>query len=84
MHKLSIIAVALFSVLHVWGQEKKKEFHENPYERARFESEITHIFDKKCGTSLKVCHIFSQTFNQTKMKYTISATHTFSYLQSRK
>ncbi len=73
----------LCSPFFMFGDKKKKEFHENPYERARFESEITHIFDKKCGTSLKVCHTFSQTFNQTKMKYTISTTHAFSYLQSR-
>lgn len=83
MQKSYIIAVVLLSFINVWVQEQKKEFHENPFERARFESEITHIFDKKCGTSLKVYHISGQTFNQIKMKYTISATHAFSYLQSR-
>jgi len=50
----------------MFGDKKKKEFHENPYERARFESEITHIFDKRCGTSLKVCHIFYQTLIKPK------------------
>lgn len=34
--------IALLSVsFYSFSQEKKKEFHENPYERARFESEIT-------------------------------------------
>ena len=41
MQKSYYIALVLLSFINAWGQEKKKEFRENPYERAKFECEIT-------------------------------------------